>query len=58
MGAAAKVPDLRDGDVRAVTSSPRRLWWRWTKAATLGEIAGFAVPAVAGADDVPDGPRP
>ncbi|WP_346115161.1 hypothetical protein [Nonomuraea maheshkhaliensis] len=41
-----------------MTSSPRRLWWRWTKAATLGEIAGFAVPAVAGADDVPDGPRP
>ncbi|MGP3915979.1 nitroreductase/quinone reductase family protein [Nonomuraea sp. 10N515B] len=25
------------------------LWWRWTRAVTLGEIAGFTVPAVAGA---------
>ncbi|WP_346109870.1 nitroreductase/quinone reductase family protein [Nonomuraea maheshkhaliensis] len=26
-----------------------RLWWRWTKAVTLGEITGFAVPAVVAA---------
>lgn len=25
-----------------------RLWWRWTRAVTLGELAGFTVPAVAG----------
>ncbi|MFI7444775.1 nitroreductase/quinone reductase family protein [Nonomuraea indica] len=24
------------------------LWWRWTRAVTLGELAGFTVPAVAG----------
>ncbi|TYB60182.1 hypothetical protein FXF51_31775 [Nonomuraea sp. PA05] len=26
-----------------------RLWWRWTKAVTLGEIAGFAAPVVVAA---------
>ncbi|GAA3561153.1 hypothetical protein GCM10022419_047240 [Nonomuraea rosea] len=26
-----------------------RLWWRWTKAVTLGEVAGFCVPAITGA---------
>ncbi|MDP4510072.1 nitroreductase/quinone reductase family protein [Nonomuraea turcica] len=25
------------------------VWWRWTRAVTLGEIAGFTVPAMAGA---------
>ncbi|MEV4079952.1 hypothetical protein ACGFJC_53865 [Nonomuraea fuscirosea] len=34
--------------MHTVTSSSWRLWWRWTRAATLGEIAGFAVPAVTG----------
>ncbi|TMS00334.1 nitroreductase/quinone reductase family protein [Nonomuraea basaltis] len=26
-----------------------RMWWRWTRAVTLGEMAGFTVPAVVGA---------
>ncbi len=32
------------------------LWWRWTRAVTLGEIAGFSVPAVVAALALGAGP--
>ena len=32
------------------------VWWRWTVAATLGEVAGFAVPALVGAGTADRGP--
>jgi hypothetical protein len=32
------------------------VWWRWTVAATLGEFAGFAVPALVGAGTADRGP--
>lgn len=37
-------------------SSDVSTWWRWTVAATLGEVVGFAAPALAGAATSSRGP--
>ncbi|WP_217707184.1 nitroreductase/quinone reductase family protein [Nonomuraea rhodomycinica] len=42
-------------DIRLGTREPgpatgaEHVWWRWTRAVTLGELAGFTVPALTGA---------